>query len=45
MVWAVVTVVGLVLETSVIVVLGLRATGAGVEAADAESYGGIVERP
>jgi hypothetical protein len=44
MVWAVVSVVGLVVETSVIVALGLAATGADVEAADAEVRGRIVER-
>jgi hypothetical protein len=44
MVWAVVSVVGLVLETSVIVALGLSATGADAEAADAEAHGRIVER-
>ena len=44
MVWAVVSVVGLVLETSVIVALGLSATGADAEADDAEAHRRIVER-
>lgn len=44
MVWAVVSVVGLVLETSVIVALGLSATGADAEPADDEARGRTVER-
>jgi hypothetical protein len=44
MVWAVVSVVGLVVETSVIVALGLAATGGDAEAADAEASRRIVER-
>lgn len=44
MVWAVVSVVGLVLETSVIVALGLSATGADAEAVDPEARQRIAER-
>jgi hypothetical protein len=44
MVWAVVSLVGLVVETSVIVALGLSATGHEDEAADAEARERIVER-
>jgi hypothetical protein len=44
MVWAVVSVVGLVLETSVIVALGLSATGADAEPADPEARRPVVER-
>ena len=44
MVWAVVSVVGLVVETSVIVALGLAATGSDARTADAEARGHVVER-
>jgi hypothetical protein len=44
MVWAVVSVVGLVVETSVIVALGLSATGADAGAADVEARNPVVER-
>lgn len=44
MVWAVVSLVGLALETSVIVALGLSATGAEAGASDPEARARIVER-
>lgn len=42
--WAVVSLVGLVVETSLIIALGLSATGPEDEAADAEARVRIAER-